>query len=668
LLLLVVVALSLGTAEYLLTLRPRLFALPNWLNDALRPMWQQPELVLCAIACFAVGGAIFGQVARQNGSATERWQPLRVIRNASGPPRIAVLVGLGSGLLLWGWCIVRVAIAPLDDLAPAVFAASLLVLLGSLTFHEWVRLRPLSWRPSRAFLFEALLVLALVSILGYLLTFDLSDWYYSSIGDEHAFFLFARELALGLNGRSLFAQDGAYGIIPVLNGFLEGLQMRIFGITGPGWKLSTITPVLVGLVATYLLARTLFNTRVALIALALLATSQYLLAYGHSGYPNLEPLLPGVLALLLFVLGIRKSSVALLTAAGMVAGFGWYTYYTGRMTVAMLGVATLVAVRPRSWPATLAPMALGFGLTVLPLFAVSKLDVLSKMFDQTGSGSTTEIVANHALLPWWNLGRTLLAFNYNTHDGPWLSGSLVDPLSGALFILGLALVAIEWRDTRGQMLLAWLGVGLLGAGVFSKYDYVSVSRLNFVLPLIGILCGLAAERLVQVLEHQGPRSMQRFVFPVILAICTIGAGWGNLQRWFVDTPLSVPTTPTSVAMRIIEDPRCQGAADAPLIVDAGIGGAILPALDAAGVAVQPEFGLYADVPTWLNTAVTRCVIFRSPRDHAAQGLARALVAQWPSSLAVPECDRSGRVELLAFYPADGDEPDRPSLGCRLRQS
>src|SRR5262249_51465061 len=158
-----------------------------------------------------------------------------------------------------------------------------------------------------------------------------------------------------------------------------------------------------------------------------------------------------------------KSSTALLVAAGMVAGFGWYTYYTSRMTIAMLGLATLLAVRPRGWPAAVAPITLGFGMTVLPLLAASKLDVLNQMLDQTGAGSTTEIVANRALLLWWNVGRTFLAFNYNTHDGPWLSGSLLDPLSGALFILGLALVVIGWRDTRSRMLLAWLGIGLLVA-------------------------------------------------------------------------------------------------------------------------------------------------------------------------------------------------------------
>jgi hypothetical protein len=406
---------------------------------------------------------------------------------------------------------------------------------------------------------------------------------------------------------------------------------------------------------------------VALFALAVLATSHYLLAYGHTGYPNLEALLPGVLALFLFVLGTRRSSIALLLAAGLVAGLGWYTYYTSRTTIVILGVVTLLTVRPRDWSAALAPIAVGFGIVVMPLFAVSKLDTLGKMFDQTGSGSTTEIVANRTLLPWWNAGRSLLAFNYNTHDGPWLSGSLLEPLSAGLFVLGLVLIVFGWRDTRARLLLTWFGIGLVVAGVLSKYDYVSVSRLNFLIPVAAIFCGLAAERLTRALERGRSRTMQRAVFPVVLAVCVVGAGWGNLTRWFVATPALVPTTSTSVAIRVVEDPRCQTASVPPLIVDSGIGGAVLPALDAAEVAVRPDFSLYDDVPTWLDSADLRCVIFRAPGDPDAQRLEQALLAVSPLSQAVRECDRSGKTEVLAFYPRGGDAPDRASLACGLRQ-
>jgi hypothetical protein len=45
------------------------------------------------------------------------------------------------------------------------------------------------------------------------------------------------------------------------------------------------------------------------------------------------------------------------------------------------------------------------------------------MLAESGQGGTAEVAANRALLPYWNLGRSLLAFNYNTHNGPFVGGS-----------------------------------------------------------------------------------------------------------------------------------------------------------------------------------------------------------------------------------------------------
>jgi hypothetical protein len=144
--------------------------------------------------------------------------------------------------------------------------------------------------------------------------------------------------------------------------------------------------------------RTLFSRRVALLTLGCLATSHYLLAYGHTGYPNLEALLPGVMAMLLFVVGIRGASPTLLFASGVTAGLGWYTYYSARTAIVVLVAAALVVIRPGRWITVATPLAVGFALSALPLFTVSKLDVWTTMFEQTGSGTPSEVAANPGLL------------------------------------------------------------------------------------------------------------------------------------------------------------------------------------------------------------------------------------------------------------------------------
>jgi hypothetical protein len=59
------------------------------------------------------------------------------------------------------------------------------------------------------------------------------------------------------------------------------------------------------LIPFFLLLRELFSWRVAAFSTALLAASHYLIAFSHTGFNNLDALLPTTLAMYLLVLGLR---------------------------------------------------------------------------------------------------------------------------------------------------------------------------------------------------------------------------------------------------------------------------------------------------------------------------------------------------------------------------
>src|SRR5262249_11807833 len=203
----------------------------------------------------------------------------------------------------------------------------------------------------------------------------------------------------------------------------------------------------------------------------------------------------------------------------------------------------------RRWPAVGGLVGAGFLLLFLPMLVVNRTPLIGRMLEQ--SLRSNEAAANHALLPIWNAGRSLLAFNYNTQSGPFIAGSLMEPVTAALFVLGLASCAVGWRDARMRLLAIWFAIAITVTGVFSKYDYVSVSRLHYVLPVVALLAAIALDRTLSIAEGSLPvrwKSSARIVLPaVVLALITAS----NLYRWFRVSPSRAAGSQEALTIRIL---------------------------------------------------------------------------------------------------------------------
>ena len=497
---------------------------------------------------------------------------------------------------------------------------------------------------------EIAAVTALMSVFVALCAWDLRSWYFSAIGDEYAFRDLSMSIVLGQKP-NLFSQFGAYGIIPVLDSYGTALLMKVFGTDVVGWKFSVLVPVAASLPLYYLLARVLYGRRAAFLCLGMLASAHYLLAYAHTGYANLGPLLPTAAALLLLAAAFRRPSRLLLWASGLAAGLGWYTFYGSRATIFILGAIIASCAPWRRWFAASWPLVFGFLVALAPMVVTDGKAIVLRMLEQSGTASD-EVVRNRAMLPIWNTGRSLLAFNYNTHDGPYLYGSLAEPVTAALFLLGLGLALGTLRDVRSRFLLAWFGLGLTATGILSKYDLVSTSRLHFVLPAVALLAALAAETVLyaggRLARGEGRGTLGNLLAFFVVVTVT----GGNLHRWFVEAPAKLQSTADAVLLRILQKDGCLATPRPTLVVDVGIGGEIEPALEATGRKIPVEFALYAKGPSpWIETAPERCVVFRSPFDADARPLLDALEKRWPTLHAVEETDVAHRTTLLAFYPS-----------------
>lgn len=596
--LLAVALLLAGVGQALLVWPPEPNRLPTEIVAALRPIWPHSGAVLSALVLFLASGLAFA-------AATRRLAPcmpgLRVTPTGAQADRFS-LAGLRLGRPPW----------PLAA--------------------EWAG------------------VMLLLALFVWLSTFDALTWRFASIGDEHAFYNIAYELAQGTFNRNLFSQRGAYDLHPVLGSYVDALIMRVIGIGGFGWKTATVLQAAAALGLTYLLGRILYGRVVAFVALATLATSHYLLGFAHIGYNNLQPLLPTLGALVLFVLAFKARHPLVLVASGVCAGLGWYTFYSSRATIVILLLSTLLIVPPRVWTRFLVPLVAGFAIMVAPLVLVNGPETITGMLIRTGAASN-EVVANRDLLLVYNVFRTLTAFNYNTRVSHYTSGSLAEPFTAALYVLGAAWAVWSWRDVRSRLLLVWLGVALAATGVVSQYDFVTITRLHFALPAVALLAAVAVERTIAAIRGLAPaRAGMALTVLCTAGVMSVMAG-SNLYRWFVVSPRIVPTTPDTVAVRILEDPRCQSAPNPPQVIARQQSGALMAALRWYTPLTPPVMTSYpANADELRQLVASRCVILYRPDEPEAQDVLRQFAAVQPPIVPTIETDLTGQIRLWAVYP------------------
>ncbi len=360
---------------------------------------------------------------------------------------------------------------------------------------------------------------------------DIYSAYYSAIGDEYAFYLYGKNVATGQYANvfsQLFSQDGVYGIIPVASGIYQGLVMKIIGINVLGWKSAQILVIIASIFPLYYLVRRLWNKLTAYTTVFLFLLSHYIWAYIKTGYCNLEAIFPTVWSLYFFdrALYLKSRMYAILT--GLMAGLGFMTFYSSRITIGIVFCAGLIAtIRQRSF-FLIAWILIGFSLIYIPFILFNGDRVYKAMFDESFiSSNEHRSISRIEMIP-QNAYMNARAFIYNTHEGPYVSGSLVDPLTGVLAIVGLLIVVFGITQYRNYFVILWLMLGFLTTGIFSKFSYPAISRLNYLIPVIALLGGITISTVSSRLR--GPYRYLGITF-LMLAILAL-----NLYRFYITTP------------------------------------------------------------------------------------------------------------------------------------
>lgn len=376
---------------------------------------------------------------------------------------------------------------------------------------------------------------------------DIGHWRWMGTPDEANFFPFAREMARGESHHFLLREGGMYDVHPILSSYYQAAFMYVFGVGIFGWRLSSVFALAASLPFVYLVARELWSRRAGVAAGVFFGSTPLAVGFAHFGYNNAQIYLPVTGSLAALVWAMRRRSVFGYWLAGTIAGLSVFTFYPARVSAPLL-VLLAFGVGELPWRTTPAgarrvPVLEWSALVLAALIAatpclVHPQDTFDRMTGQTAfsppRGKAAEGETPPSLLERVadKSGRVLRHLNVSALFPLWYpnpshfqTNSVIDPLQGALAIVGLVLALRGFRRDAGSrfVLLAYLFSALV-VGSVSQHDSPPLTRLLFLCPFIGLLAALAVRQVGVGLGIEGTR--RRFAAIVASLLVATSALWG----------------------------------------------------------------------------------------------------------------------------------------------
>jgi hypothetical protein len=375
-------------------------------------------------------------------------------------------------------------------------------------------------------------------------------------GDEGTW---AMEGLAMLDGRLANPFATRWFAFPSMSFLVWGLSMRAFGDTVEGVRTVSALIGTASVLCTYLLARELWNRRVAWFAAVALAFGHYHLHYSRLAVNNIADSLLAPLALYLLVRGFRSRHLGAFGAAGAVIGAGWYGYFGARLIGVI--VAAYLAWRivvehqflVRHGPdlATIAATALVVAAPLLLHYAAhpgvltegyNRVSIFASRWLEREQVMTGRSAASLLLQQGW---RSISAFHYTLDPTFWYRANipLLDFVSGILLVLGLMWCTARRSWPSNALLLIWFWMALITGWVMTE-NPPSSQRLVIETPALAMLVGLGLDRLL----HCGQQAFdaRRALWQAAAGVLLVTVASLNIGYYFfVYTPTRVYGNPTA---------------------------------------------------------------------------------------------------------------------------
>jgi hypothetical protein len=493
----------------------------------------------------------------------------RAAEPAPAPAAPAARTGRGRRLLLGALTVAAAGgattLAALDQL-PVV--ALLLWLasagLGALAVRGWqatpaVRVAT-PWRRGEVVALLAVLALAALARVLWLDTLPRAIF-----GDEPRVGMYLANVFGGDRIPNFFRMG--WNTWPVIGLSLQGLFAPVAGLGITTLRLSSALLGTLGVLATYLLARELSGPRLALLAACLFAICRTAIDFSRLGITHAQILFLEPLALFHLWRAINGGRAVHWWMAGVATGWCLFSYNAGQLVPLL--VAGWLGLAALARPARLgshwrggALLAAGFALTVLPYalyvtdafrfgpnwgqFTImarnrQALSQVAEAWRVVGAGRAGELLGRQIWLTWLGFG-VLPGAGYNLG---YRGGGMLDDVSAALFVLGLAM-ALR-RVARGRDAFVpywWLATAV--AGGIATADPPATVRLVGLLPALAILAAVPLDGLIA----SGAAGWRRDTGVAVAGLLLLGAGYLNWQTYFVELAATV-ADPNSELARVL---------------------------------------------------------------------------------------------------------------------
>jgi len=316
---------------------------------------------------------------------------------------------------------------------------------------------------------------------------------------------------------------GNVGHNPSLYFYVEAVALKWLGTSMAAVRVSSGFFGLIGVVAVYLLGRKVGSPGLGLIAGAFLAMNQWAIDFSRFGMSNIAAPATIGLGLLALAQSMRRPTGFWFALSGIVLGLSVLTYAGGFIASALVALG-VVAIRlcfdPRfrrvAWPGALL-LPLGMAVGGAPFLISLLLDADYTLARERTVSLFNEYPHLSQSLPALagNIKAHLFMFTVagdanGRHNVP--GAPMLDPVTGACFLLGLGIAIRSIRHWFSQILLLWLIASMLGGILSLDFEAPQGARTVGATAPIALLAALplaAIARLVWLWIAAAPARLSR---------------------------------------------------------------------------------------------------------------------------------------------------------------
>ena len=376
------------------------------------------------------------------------------------------------------------------------------------------------------------LLLALAIRLHDLRELPVGLWY-----DEAANLSVAAAIAMEPGSAPVFATT-----LPTLYLLPAAALTTLLGTTPEALRLVSVAFSLAGIAAVYLLGRHLSGPLVGFASAFVLAVTRWDINFARIGMHGVTMTLATALTAWLTFRAVRSGRLSDYAFAGAALGLGMWFYVAFQLfalVVAAILLYGFVTERPglRQVSARLAVMGFAALVIAAPVAQYAAIEP-ADFFDRTRTSSVfTMAPAGEAISNVVdNLRAHVLMFNVEGDPNPRhnLPGAaMLDGLSAALLVLGIAACLVCWPRTALVVLPIWLAVMLIPGVLTIPWEAPQALRTIGVMPAVALLVALAVYALWRA-GRASPWTFTRLLTPVaccgllaLIAVLNVGRYFGE---------------------------------------------------------------------------------------------------------------------------------------------